>query len=712
MTDLTLRMLLLGEDKSASSSLDHVGASARRTEGLLSHLGRSGHSVLSGLGAMKPINMVAGLGLAGGAAAVAGFANSSVGAFSETAKAARTTQRVMGGSIQDASRLNFGAKQMGIGTDQLTAALGKAEKNLVANAGATQKVTTNVMVATGAWKKQTETVRDAAGHFKTISEMVPVEKMQKITTIVSKGGGVWASMGIKIKDAHGALLPMGAILPQLEAKFASMENGPKKTALALTIFGKAGAGMLPLLNKGGEGMKHLAEESDKLGQTIGPDAIAKIAAQRRAHLALTNAMQSLKVTVGGALMPVMTKMLTIFSSVAVPAIAKLTAWFSTKLVPVLKRDLPPVLAELSAVFKNDIVPVLKTAGAVFASVFGFFAHHIALTKALAVVLGTVAVAIGTLLGVARVITAVTRAWTAVQTALNIVMSLNPVALVVIAIVALIAIIVVIATKTTWFQTIWRVAWGAIHGAIMFVWNWIKSNWPLLLAILMGPVALAVLLIVRYWGAIHAGIMFVWNWIKSNWPLLLAIITGPIAMAVWLIAHYWGAIKAGASAVISWITGGFSSLVGFFSGLPARISAKLGNIFGFLKDGFRTVINGVIDIWNKLHFKIPGFSILGHKFGGADVGLPQLPHLDMGGQMFDGLTTVGENGPELMFKSGSRVDVLSHPQSRSYLSAGQAGDTYVFNVQALDPAGAGRAVARALETHVGTGGTVRMASGIR
>ena len=49
----------------------------------------------------------------------------------------------------------------------------------------------------------------------------------------------------------------------------------------------------------------------------------------------------------------------------------------------------------------------------------------------------------------------------------------------------------------------KAAWDAVVGAVQFVWNWIKDNWPLLLAILTGPIGVAVALIVTHWDTIKA-----------------------------------------------------------------------------------------------------------------------------------------------------------------------------------------------------------------
>lgn len=70
--------------------------------------------------------------------------------------------------------------------------------------------------------------------------------------------------------------------------------------------------------------------------------------------------------------------------------------------------------------------------------------------------------------------AATVAWTGVQWLLNAALDANPIGLVVIAIAALVAIIVVIATKTTWFQDIWRVSWGFIKNTAVDFWDWLKD----------------------------------------------------------------------------------------------------------------------------------------------------------------------------------------------------------------------------------------------
>ena len=143
---------------------------------------------------------------------------------------------------------------------------------------------------------------------------------------------------------------------------------------------------------------------------------------------------------------------------------------------------------------------------------------------------------------------------------------------------------------------------------------------------------------RVWNIVLGTIKTVWNWVHDNWPLLLAIITGPIGLAVLEITKHWDDIKKGATAVWNWVKDKFDDLVSFFQGLPDRMGKAFSGMWDGIKDAFRSVLNGVIDLWNKLHFTLPKIDLgpLG-SIGGGTIGVPSIPHLAQGGLMTgDGL----------------------------------------------------------------------------
>lgn len=54
-------------------------------------------------------------------------------------------------------------------------------------------------------------------------------------------------------------------------------------------------------------------------------------------------------------------------------------------------------------------------------------------------------------------------WTAAQWLLNVAMDANPIGAIILAIMALVGVIILIATKTTWFQSIWKAVWDFMKG---------------------------------------------------------------------------------------------------------------------------------------------------------------------------------------------------------------------------------------------------------
>lgn len=98
-------------------------------------------------------------------------------------------------------------------------------------------------------------------------------RLSKSLADVAAGGQgpaatAFAALGINVKDAAGQLRASDEVFAEVADRFGRMEDGSTKTALAMGLFGKAGADLIPLLNSGRDGLKAMADESDRLGQTI------------------------------------------------------------------------------------------------------------------------------------------------------------------------------------------------------------------------------------------------------------------------------------------------------------------------------------------------------------------------------------------------------------------------------------------------------------
>jgi hypothetical protein len=106
------------------------------------------------------------------------------------------------------------------------------------------------------------------------------------------------ALGLSATDAIGKLKTTDAVMLEIADKFAKMPDGAGKTALALQLFGKAGADMIPLLNGGSKAITDLSATMT--------GAFAKGADSLNDKLAaLQGKLLGLGVNIGTALMPLL-----------------------------------------------------------------------------------------------------------------------------------------------------------------------------------------------------------------------------------------------------------------------------------------------------------------------------------------------------------------------------------------------------------------------
>ena len=175
-----------------------------------------------------------------------------------------------------------------------------------------------------------------------------------------------------------------------------------------------------------------------------------------------------------------------------------------------------------------------------------------------------------------IITAATKTWTAVQWALNVALNANPIGLIVIAIAALVAGLVIAYKKSETFRKIVDGAFRAVQKAASFAFEWVKKNWPLLLAIITGPIGLAVYAVVKNWDRIKAATSAAWDAVKGA------------------ISGAWDAITSRIANAVDRIKTNIGRIVGFVQAVPGKILHAIGNLGRLLWDAGRAVIQGLID----------------------------------------------------------------------------------------------------------------------
>jgi hypothetical protein len=97
-----------------------------------------------------------------------------------------------------------------------------------------------------------------------------------------------------------------------------MPNGLQKTALAVDLFGRSGQKMIPILNKGKEGLQELYAEADKLGVTLSGEDLEKVKEFSLAQKKLKEAIRGAQITIGRDLIPMLTRLVGYITENVVP----------------------------------------------------------------------------------------------------------------------------------------------------------------------------------------------------------------------------------------------------------------------------------------------------------------------------------------------------------------------------------------------------------
>src|SRR4029077_9995603 len=108
--------------------------------------------------------------------------------------------------------------------------------------------------------------------------------------------GVLKQLGITARDNKEALL-------QAADAFKGMEDGPRKAADAVALFGKSGLNMIPFLNKGRDGVLEFEDAVDTFGPKITNEGIKNTEQWKVSVEKLSLAWQNLAVTVSDQVLP-------------------------------------------------------------------------------------------------------------------------------------------------------------------------------------------------------------------------------------------------------------------------------------------------------------------------------------------------------------------------------------------------------------------------
>ena len=276
-------------------------------------------------------------------------------------------------------------------------------------------------------------------------------------------------MGIKTTDAQGNFLNIIDILGQFEKGMKGMGDAEKAAALT-DIFGKRTVtGVTLLLAEGTEGLKKYSKELQNAGGTA-----ANVAAAMRGSLA--NRIEVLK----SALTELGFKFVDAFAAKGGKAIENLTA-------TITNFDPAPIIDFLTAAFTviSKIVGVLwKMRIIIISLAIAWGVYKVAVIAA---------VVISNIMGMVRVVQALMSAqqgMNVVQAIFNVLLTANPVGIIIVALAALIAIIILCVKH-----------WDDITAAMARCWDWVKKNQEAVLgiiAVFTGPFGFIISIVREFW----------------------------------------------------------------------------------------------------------------------------------------------------------------------------------------------------------------------
>jgi hypothetical protein len=200
-----------------------------------------------------------------------------------------------------------------VGATATGAALGLAAlaKKTAMSAVEAQRGAARVGVNVEAYQELKNAAEEATGSGEVME--ISLRRLARAAYDASIGGAESAynfrQVGLSVKGANGQLKPADELLMELADKFASMPDGMKKTALAMQFFGRGGAELIPLLNKGRAGIEHMREEAREFGVVLSGQTLKDAELFREALHQAEDALKGLGFALGGPLISAFTPLL-------------------------------------------------------------------------------------------------------------------------------------------------------------------------------------------------------------------------------------------------------------------------------------------------------------------------------------------------------------------------------------------------------------------
>ncbi len=466
--------------------------------------------------------------------------------------------------------------------------------------------------------------------------------INRLTAPTQKASDLMKDLGIQVYDSSGNMKSMPDIITELNDAMDGMSQKQKNAAL-YTIFGSDAIRAARIQMKAGtKGWMAFHDQITKGGEAQ-KFAEARTKGFNGALQAFGSAAETLAIQLGTALLPAATSV--------VRAMSRFVAAI----------DPNKVIGFFSAIsggvkFIYNLITGVPILTALVAGLTAAFITHAAITK---------------------VVATATRIYAAAMILLDAAMAANPIILIIAALVGLGIALVVLWKRSETFRNIVIGTWEALKAAVLTTVNFIRYHWQLLIAILLGPIGIAVALVTKYWSQIKSATVRIFtsvlNFLKEWGPLLLIVMTLGMALVVATIIRHWRRIwnitVSIFNAVKDFISGVVSAIVGVVKSVLSPVVGVVKTIWNNVKSAVSTVldaikgvvsdkINGIIDVLRGIIGLAAGYGMqIGQAIvSGIVAGLWNIVS-SVGGAIADGLNAakdwakgaIGAGSPSKVFR---------------------------------------------------------------
>lgn len=417
-------------------------------------------------------------------------------------------------------------------------------------------------------------------------------------------------LGIKIKDSAGNLRQPNEIFEDVADIFHNTEDGIGKTALAVELFGKSGADLIPMLNDGKAGLKAFYAEAERLGLALSNEMIAKGDAFSDQLENIGEQVKGVKLQLGAALIPALSAATEKISKV----IDKITKWV---------QENPELAATIGniAMTTGKWIAILGTAAIAISSVVFIILQF---RKAFRAMSDAVTIGISIFKNIKNTFLVVDKAMkgytktqklaTVATKLFNKALKANPILTIISLIIALGAVVYSVIKNwdkiAAWFKKLW----DAIVGIFKAAWEAIKKVWSTVTGWFSN-----------LWGGIKAGAGKAWEGIKNTINKAREGVQKAWGSVKGWFSNLWGNVKSGISNAwggikdwfsnlqpVEWMRGAWENVGTFFENLGPRFYEWGKNLLQGLWNGITSMVDKIVEGMKNIGRRIAnGFkSILG------------------------------------------------------------------------------------------------------